>query len=88
MSERSDRVLLPADQSRCAPSRPCSMRNRCARVQAAIPQGTALEDFTTGTADRESIGGTALCPGFINVAAVHALTPQARSVKPAVRGLS
>mgnify|MGYP000148997558 CR=1 FL=1 len=88
MSDRSDRVRLPATTSRCEPQRPCKMRSRCARVQAPILQGSIVEDFTVGDFVRDQRGGTATCPGFMNVADVHQDTPPPRQVKPAVKGLA
>jgi hypothetical protein len=61
--ERSDRVLLPADEPRCEPEHaPCVIRGRCARYHAAVPSGSTVRDYTT-----EDGGGTALCAGFIGL---------------------
>lgn len=88
MTDRSDRIRLPANESRCEPGRPCSVRSRCARAQATIPKGTPLEDFTTGDNLRQQDGGTAKCPGLLLLADLHADAPPPRQVKPAVKGLS
>lgn len=85
---RSDRIRLPANEPRCEPSRPCTMRSRCARFQASIPAGTPLTDYTQGSAFADANGGTAACVGFVNLANVHADTPPPRQPKPAVKGLS
>lgn len=87
MSDRSDRINLPAHESRCEPGRPCTRRSRCARVQASIPKGTPLEDFTTGDNQRDQFGGTALCPGFIDLTELHTDVQPRRKPKPAVKGL-
>lgn len=84
---RSDRINLPASESRCTPGGPCVMRSRCARYQAEIPKGTPLEDFTTGDNQRQQYGGTAQCPGYLNLADLHADAPPPRKAKPAVKGL-
>ena len=86
--DRSDRIRLNAAEPRCAPGRTCTMRSRCARVQATIPKGTPLEDFTAGDPERQMNGGTALCPGFLAVADLHADAPLPRKPKPAVKGLA
>lgn len=88
MTHRSDRVRLHPAESRCEPSGPCSMRNRCARYQAVIPTGTPLEDFTTGDLYRVANGGTATCPGFLGLADRHTEAKPSRPVKPAIRGIS
>lgn len=88
MSDRSDRIKLNPAESRCEPQRPCTMRSKCARIQATIPQGTAVEDFTVGDNYRQQWGGTPLCPGYIPLADLHADAPPPRQVKPAVKGLS
>lgn len=85
MSERSDRVALDPKQSRCSAAvGSCTVRSKCARAQASIPQGTPLEDFTAGAPG----GGTAGCMGLILLSDVHVATARPRQVKPAVRGLT
>ena len=83
--ERSDRIRLDPAQPRCSAAvGTCTVRNRCARAQAFLPQGTPIEDYTAG----QPGGGTAGCVGLVLVADVHADAQKPRAVKPAVRGLS
>jgi len=85
MTDRTDRIKLDPLQSRCsAAPGTCTMRSKCARSQASIPQGTPLEDFTAGSFG----GGTATCIGLILLADVHADAPKPRPTKPAVRGIA
>lgn len=83
MSDRSDRIRLDPKQSRCSAA-VCTMRSKCARAQASIPQGTPVEDFTAG----QPGGGTAGCVGLILLADVHADAPKPRPTKPAIRGIA
>jgi len=85
--DRSERVPLPASESRCEPQRPCVVRARCARYQAALLQGGRLEDFTTGDNLRDQIGGTAQCPGYVDTASLRKAHAPAPSPKPPMRGL-
>lgn len=87
MSDRSDRVVLSPAEPRCAPSGRCVLLARCARAQATIPKGTPLADYTIGSLMRGAFGGTVYCPGFIDVASVHAAAPAQREPKPAVKGI-
>ena len=81
--DRSDRIPLPADVSRCEPARMCLVSSKCARYQAAFPpQGASVGDFTS-----EIAGGTALCPGYIPTATLRRAEEAARPVRPAVRGI-
>lgn len=83
MTDRSDRIRLDPKQSRCSAA-VCTMRSKCARAQASIPQGTPLEDFTAGSPG----GGSAGCVGLILLADLHADAPRPRTVKPAIKGMS
>lgn len=83
MSDRSDRIRLDPKQSRCSAA-VCTMRSKCARAQASIPQGAPVEDFTAG----QPGGGTAGCVGLILLADVHADAPKPRPAKPAIRGIA
>lgn len=85
MTDRSDRVRLPAGIARCEPSGPCTMKARCARAQAYIPtHGASMRDFSVHTTS----GGTALCPGYVSMYTLHTGPAAApKPVRPAVRGL-
>lgn len=85
MTDRTDRIKLDPKESRCsAAPGTCTMRSKCARAQASIPQGTPLEDFTAGSFG----GGTAACIGLILLADLHADAPKPRATKPAIKGLT
>ena len=87
--DRSDAIRLPADIARCEPSRTCTMRIKCARYQASIPKfGGSMTDFSLPS-PLPNYGGTALCPGYINVTTLHT-TPEPKPapvVRPSVKGL-
>lgn len=88
MSIRSDRVWLKPGKPRCEPGKRCTMRARCARVQAPINKGDPVEDFTTGDNVRDQVGGTALCPGYIDVHAAFVEKQDLRPIKPAPKGIA
>lgn len=48
MTDRTDRIKLPAQVTYCS-SDTCRQREKCARRLAAIKPGSALQDFSTGT---------------------------------------
>lgn len=76
--DRSDRVPLPAGEARCEPQQDCTMRSRCARYSASLPQGTPLGDYSV-----DFMGGTALCPGFVDLKSLtKEPKPTKREVKP------
>lgn len=79
MTDRSDRIWLPADEPRCAPA-VCHVRMRCARTMASIPQGTPLQDYSN-----ESGGGTVLCPGFVTIDAARRMREDAGRAKAEAR---
>jgi hypothetical protein len=61
--DRSDRILLPPVEGRCEPLQACTMRTRCARYLATIPQGASLGDWS---ASGGYGAGTALCSGYLD----------------------
>lgn len=78
--------LIPLDPSepRCRmadPSR-CSCRGRCARHQAALPQGAPVMDYSV-----QAYGGTVLCPGFLSTATVSK-EPAKPKVHEAPKGIA
>lgn len=82
--DRTDRIPLAESEPRCEPSKPCTMRSRCARYQAAIPKhGATMDDYTT-----RSYGGTALCPGFIASATLRKAAAEPAPARPYMRGLT
>jgi hypothetical protein len=89
MSERSDRIIMADNEPRCEPIGYCTMRSKCARVQAPIVRGTKsfpVQDYTQGITG-QVYGGTAICPGYMAIAARH--TEHTRPpIKPSVKGLS
>ena len=80
--ERSDRIQLDASEARCEPQTACAMKTRCARYQAVIAQGSPLTDFSTGT-----LGGTAMCFGYVDLTRSAPKPPMQRPVRPPVRGI-
>lgn len=87
MIDRSDRIVLAPNESRCVPGRECSMHTQCARARALIPQGTPLEDFTTGDPYRVASGGTSDCPGYLPLRFRTATVVAPAEIKPAVHGM-
>lgn len=86
--ERTASIPLPANIARCEPSTDCAVRGKCARYQSAIPKhGAVMQDYSLG-----HLGGTFLCPGYLDAAAVRkagaAIQPVQAPVKPAVRGIA
>ena len=86
--DRTDTIPLHASYARCEPTDTCHVKGRCARYQAALPRhGAKMEDYSI-----QSCGGTALCPGYLDSAAVRkaagSVAPVVRPAKPAVRGIA
>lgn len=85
--DRSDRILLDPEFSRCEPlNGPCTVKSRCARYQAYIPvSGGQIEDFTAG----QFAGGTAGCMGLILLADLHTAAVRPRpAAKPSIKGIA
>lgn len=85
--ERDPALRLPPDEARCEPSALCTVRSRCARYIASIPaSGARMDDFSLHAAN----GGTALCPGYLDAAAIRkqAMPAPARRVHPPIGSAS
>lgn len=82
MTHRTDRVFLPAAEPRCQPTKPCSVKGKCARYMSAL-RGMALMGDYSGLFD---LAGE--CPGFVSVdslrSGIKAPKPEA---KPYMEGL-
>lgn len=81
--ERSDRINLARDVSRCEPNKRGPAASKCARATAAILQGSPVGDFSDNTE-----GCTVLCPWFTDVASTRVQSgPAVRPVKAPLRGM-
>ena len=74
---RSDRIPLAHDMSRCEPAA-CTIKHRCARYLAILPRFGSIMDYS-----RQDLvtGGTALCDGYKDLAALRVATKPAPAVK-------
>ena len=84
--DRTDRIPLAPNVPRCEPHDPgkCLVRGKCAAYQAAMPtHGGTMGDFLT-----QPMGGTVLCPGYVDVRSVRIAAAPAREVRPAIRGIA
>lgn len=81
--ERHDRTGLAAHEPRCEPSTTCHRLDRCARFHATLPlHGATVVDYSIQTC-----GGTALCPGLIDVSRVQKPVQVSAPVKPWPQGV-
>ncbi len=78
--ERSDRIPLAADVSRCDPANPGRAAARCARRMASVLQGSPMTDFS----QMPGGGCTVLCSGYMDVGALAQQQRLAQSI-PAPR---
>ena len=81
--DRTDRLPLDPAEPRCEPSAPCAVHSKCARYIAWVPKGAPMADYSLSAA----CGGTALCPGYLDAAAVRLAEAKQPAPKPAVRGM-
>lgn len=81
MTDRTDRIPLSPGVVRCEPQKACTVRSRCARGIAVIPQGSKLMDFSL-----EPGGAGPLCPGFMSAATIRIEHERKRTVKPWPKG--
>ena len=71
MTHRSDRIMLAQAEPRCEPAA-CTIKHRCARYLAILPRFGSIMDYSR----QDSVtGGTALCDGYKDLAALRAAKP-------------
>ena len=81
--DRSDRIPLPRDVSRCEPAKRGPGASRCARATAAILQGSPVGDFSDNPE-----GCTVVCPWFEGVEKFRKQAEAvARPVRQPLRGM-
>lgn len=62
--DRNPSIVLPANESRCIPCRPCRLRGSCARYLAPLPaSGATVADFSLG-----GDAGCDSCSAYLNAA--------------------
>lgn len=77
MTHRSDRIPLPQAEPRCEPQA-CTIKHRCARWLAEVPRLGSVMDYS-----RQDLvtGGTALCDGYKDLAALRVAKKPAPAAK-------
>lgn len=85
MTERTDRIKLAADEPRCPALKGCCVKSKCVRIQATVPPGGRMYDYSLDCTG----GGSALCEGYLpaHMAMQLATRPAAKPAKLSIGGL-
>lgn len=74
---RSDRIPLAAELTRCEPSKPGQASFRCARALASVPTGTPMADYST-----EPRGCAVTCVWYVDI---NSLRREVQQQRPAAK---